>query len=209
MILKKYSWLFPVIGGLITLIGVSTPIASMMNLFQVWMWGLVVTRFLDISVDFIKDPVLLNIGIICSIILLVFSLILIITGYFYKRGYFNNYIISKIWISCGVGILPATIVPLVTFDFYVYDPFFFNGLWTFCDPGFGAIGPIAGGVIAIVIGVLVLTSRAGRKQVPVPISVAAPKNTCPHCGRAISLNASFCSKCGKTIKKNDVNKSAV
>lgn len=204
MILKKYTWLFPFIGGFITIIGLLTPIANFMNLFQIWMWGLVISRFYDFSVEFINDTIILNIGILSSIILMIFSFILIVTGYFYKRGYFDNYKISKIWIGCGIIVLIATIIPLVALDFYYSEWFYTVGIWVYCDPGFGAFGPIIGAVLSIGIGVMVLSSRAGRKQTPIPISVAAPKNVCPHCGKPVSLNATFCSNCGRTINKNSL-----
>jgi hypothetical protein len=201
MILKKYTWVFPLLGGILTLIGIFTPIASFFNYVQIWTWGLVISRWYEISVEFINEPIILNIGIISSIILLIFSTILIITGYLYMRGYFDNYKISKVWISSGIINLTAIIIPLVALDFYSYD-YYIPSIWLICDPGFGAIGPIIGSVVSIGIGVMVLSSRAGRKQTPTPISVAAPKNVCPHCGKPVSLNATFCSKCGESINKN-------
>ena len=204
MFWKKYTWLFPFLGGIIVIIGLLTPIASYYNYLQIWMWGLIVTRFYGISVEFVNDTLIFNIGIISSIILTIFSLILIITGYLYKRGHFDNNRISKIWISSGIIILTATIIPLITLDFYDYDLYVPMAIWVFCDPGFGAIGPIIGAILAIAIGVMVFYSRAGRRQAPIPVSVVAPKNVCPHCGKPISLNASFCSSCGKTIEKSDI-----
>lgn len=201
---KKYTWAFPTIGGFITIIGVLTPVASFYNYIQVWMWGLFISRFYEFSVEFVNDPIILSIGIISSIVLMLFSIILILTGYFYKRGYFDNYKISKVWVSSGIINLIAAIIPLVALDFYVYEPYYFYGIWVFCDPGFGAVGPITGSILTIGIGVLVFTSRAGRKQIPKPISIAAPKNICPHCGKPVSLNASFCNSCGKTIKVSDL-----
>lgn len=198
--LKKYTWVFPLIGGITSIIGVLTPIATFYNYFNVWTWGLVVSRLYGVSVDFINEALVLNIGIISSIIIALFSLVLIITGYLYKRGYFKNRKISKLWISSGIIIIIVTIIPLVTLDFYTYEGNFPSGIWVICDPGFGAIGPILGGVASVGIGIMVSLSRAGRREKPIPISVIAPKNLCPHCGKLISLNATFCSNCGKTIE---------
>ena len=203
MIWQKYTWLFPFIGGIITIIGVLTPVASFYSFFQLWMWGLIVIRDYGISVQFITNPIIISIGIVSSIVLMIFSLFLISTGYLYKKGKFENYKISKFWITSGIIILIATIIPLVALDFYAYEPFYIYGIWTFCDPGFGAFGPIIGAVLAIVIGSMVLKSKVGRRETPIPISTMAPKDVCPHCGKPVSLNASFCSSCGKTIKKND------
>lgn len=197
--LKKYTWVFPFIGGIIPVIGILTPVASFYNYFNVWMWGLVVSRLYGISVEFISEMLILNIGIIASIIIILISLMLIITGYLYKRDYFDNRKISKLWISSGIIILVATIIPLVALDFYTYEGNFPSGIWVICDPGFGAIGPILGSVLTVGIGITVSLSKAGRRQKPFPISVVAPKNLCPHCGKSVSLNATFCSKCGKTI----------
>jgi hypothetical protein len=203
MIWQKYAWIFPFIGGFVTIIGVLTPVASFFSFFQLWMWGLIIIRDYGISVQFINAPIILSVGIISSILLIGFSLLLISTGYLYKKGKFENYKISKIWIASGIIILIATIIPLVTLDFYTYEPFYFYGIWTFCDPGFGAIGPIIGAILAIVIGGMILRSKAGRREPPIPISTLAPKDVCPHCGKPVSLNANFCSRCGKTIKRKD------
>jgi hypothetical protein len=200
--LKKHTWVFPFLGGLISIIGLLTPIASLYNFFNVWMWGLVVSRLFGISVEFISDMLIINIGIISSIIIALISLTLIITGYLYKKDHFDNRRISKLWMCSGIIIIIATIMPLVALDFYTYEGNFPSGIWVICDPGFGAIGPILGGALTIGIGIMVSISKAGRKQKLIPVSVLAPKSICPYCGKPISLNASFCSKCGKTIKNN-------
>ena len=95
MIWQKYTWLFPFIGGIITIIGVLTPVASFYSFFQLWMWGLIVIRDYGISVQFITNPIIISIGIVSSIVLMIFSLFLISTGYLYKKGKFENYKISN------------------------------------------------------------------------------------------------------------------
>lgn len=200
--LKKYTWVFSFVGGIISIIGVLTPVASFYNYFNIWMWGLVFSRMYGISVEFIKEELILITGISSSIIIFLCSLMLIITGFLYKRGHFDNRKVSKLWISCGIIILISTIVSLITLDFYTYEGYFPSGIWVICDPGFGAIGPILGSILTIGIGIMVSLSKAGRRQKIIPISAVAPKNICPHCGKPVSLNASFCSKCGKTIENN-------
>jgi len=153
--LKKYTWVFPLIGGITLIIGILTPIATFYNYFNVWMWGLVVSRLYGLSVEFINEALILNIGIITSIIIALFSVLLIITGYLYKRGYFTNRKISKLWIISGIIIVIVSILPLVTLDFYTYEGNFPSGIWVICDPGFGAIGPILGGVVSTGIGIMI------------------------------------------------------
>ncbi|MFX1552138.1 MAG: zinc ribbon domain-containing protein [Promethearchaeota archaeon] len=198
--LKKYTWLFPFIGGIISIIGLLTPIATFYNYFNIWMWGLVVSRLYGISVEFINDMLIINLGIISSTIIFLISLSLIITGYLYKRGYFDDKKLSKLWVISGIIIMSVAIMQIVALDFYTYEGNFPSGIWLICDPGFGAVGPILGGVLNIGIGIMVSSSIAGRKQRSIPLSVVAPKGICPYCGKPISLNASFCSKCGKTIE---------
>lgn len=197
---KKYTWLFPFLSGIVSLIGLLTPVAVFYNYFNIWMWGLVYSRFSGISVEFIHEQPILITGISSSITITLFSIILIITGFFYKKGYFTNSKVSILWISCGIIILICSIISLVSLDFYTYEGYFVSGIWSICNPGFGAIGPILGGVLSIGTGILASKSIIGRIEKPIPISAFAPKKICPYCNNPVSLNATFCSKCGRTLE---------
>ncbi|UCC20200.1 MAG: zinc ribbon domain-containing protein [Promethearchaeota archaeon] len=201
--MKKYWWFFPFIGGILTTIGVLTPIASFDTYFSIWMWGLVISRSIGYHIEFIDDETIFITGISAALLIVVCSFVLIITGFLYKRAYFDNRKIGKLWIGCGILILSGTIVSLVSLDFYTYYGFFPYGIWDYLNPGFGAIGPIMGSIIAIGIGAYIAFSETGkrdRQRKVIPISKIAPKSTCPFCGKPISLNASFCSKCGNKIE---------
>lgn len=198
--LKNYTWVFPIVGGIISIIGVLTPLATFYNYFYIWMWGLVFSRLYGISIEFINNPFIFSIGISTSILIVICSVTLIITGFLYNRSHYTDKKISKLWLSCGFIILICTVISLIIVDFYTYNGMFIYGIWEICDPSFGAIGPILGSVLAIGIGFMVLFSVAGRKEKLIPYSAIAPKKNCPYCGEILSLNATFCRKCGKSIK---------
>ena len=200
--MKKYTWAFPFCSGIIAIIGVLTPIAYSNNFFSIWMWGLIYPRFLSNNLEFMDEKVFLFTGISVAIVIMVFALVLIITGNLYRQGYFSERDLGKLWAVSGILILAATIVSLVSLEFYTYEGFFSYGIWTYLDPGFGAMGPIIGSITAIGTGIVIsMTEKEHRlKKKSRLITAMAPKNLCPHCGKPVSLNASFCSKCGKTIE---------
>ena len=202
--MKKYTWTFPFCGGIIAIIGVLTPVAFSDSFFSIWMWGLIYSRILGNSIEFMNEQVFLLTGITLTIVVTVLALVLIITGYLYRKGYLAERNLGKLWAICGIFILAATIVSLVSLEFYTYEGYFPFGVWDFLSAGFGAMGPIIGSILAIGTGIFVsVTEREQRiRRKTIPISAIAPKNLCPHCGKLISLNASFCSKCGKTIDED-------
>ncbi|MBY8983604.1 MAG: zinc ribbon domain-containing protein [Candidatus Lokiarchaeota archaeon] len=202
--MKKYTWAFPFTAGIITIIGVLTPVAFSGSYFSIWMWGLIYSRLSINPIDFMNEQVFLLTGISASIIITTLALILIITGYLYRKGYLAERNLGKLWAITGCFIFAATIISLVSLEYYTYEGNFPFGVWDFLNAGFGAMGPIVGSILAIGIGIYVSVTereKRNRKKI-VPISAIAPKNICPHCGKPVSLNASFCSKCGKTIENN-------
>ena len=200
--MKRYAWAFPFCSGIITIIGVLTPVAFSDSIFSIWIWGLIYSKFPSSNLEFMSEKVFLITGISVAIVITVFAVILIITGYLYRQGYFSERDLGKLWAVSGILILAAAIVSLVSLEFYTYGGYFPYGIWTYLDAGFGAMGPIIGSIVAIGTGVFVsVTEKEQRlKKKSIKISTIAPKNLCPHCGKSVSLNASFCSKCGKTIE---------
>ncbi|MFX1500399.1 MAG: zinc ribbon domain-containing protein [Promethearchaeota archaeon] len=202
--MKRYWWLFAFFSGLLALIGVLTPVATFYTYLNIWMWGLVFERDFGNQIEFINNKVILITGISTTIVIIVCSVILILTGYLYHRNYFNNKNIGKLWICCGVFILGGIIISLISLNFYTYNGNFPYGIWRFLSPGFGTIGPIMGGILATGIGSFMSYSETGRKSrrhQAIPLSEVAPKSICPFCGKKNSLHASFCSKCGKSLEK--------
>lgn len=200
--MKRYTWAFPFCSGIISIIGVLTPIAFSDSIFSIWMWGLIYSRLPSAKVEFMSENVFLITGISVAVIITVFSLVLVITGYLYRQGYFSDKDLGKLWAVSGILILVATIVSLVSLEFYTYEGYFTYGIWNYLNPGFGAMGPIIGSITAIGTGVFVSVSEkeVRLKKKSRMITAMAPKNLCPHCGKPVSLNASFCSKCGKIIE---------
>lgn len=199
--MKRYTWAFPFCSGIISIIGVLTPIAFSDSIFSIWMWGLIYSRLIGNRFEFMSENVFLITGISVAVIITVFALILVITGYLYRQGYFSERDLGKLWALSGILILVSTVISLVSLEFYTYEGYFTYGIWTYLNAGFGAMGPIIGSITAIGAGIFVsITEKEVRlKKKSILISKMAPKNLCPHCGKPVSLNASFCSKCGKTI----------
>ena len=206
--MKKYIWAVPTISGIISILGMINPIASIDNNIEIWMWGLIVIRSFENHIEFINETLPLLAGIIVSLIIIIFSLILIFTGRYFKRGHFNDRKISKLWIICGSFIFAATVISLISLDFFTFYGNFPNGIWWIFDPGFGAIGPFLGSLLAIGIGIYVSSASRRQKNISlsrIPISSVAPKSKCPYCGKSVSFNAIFCSKCGQKIENPPKN----
>ncbi|MHA2009226.1 MAG: zinc ribbon domain-containing protein [Promethearchaeota archaeon] len=199
--MKKYTWLFPFLSGILASLALLAPVAFTSSYFSIWMWGLIDDRIIDNSLNFMSDRLFFFTGIGASIAILIFSVLLIVTGQLYHRGSYAYKNFGKIWIICGALILTGTIVSTTSLDYYTYEGFFPYGVWAFINPGFGVVGPILASITAIGSGIFVSATEKGKRARlnVIPISTIAPKSLCPHCGKEISLNASFCSKCGKII----------
>ena len=202
--IKGYLWLFPIISGILSIIGILTPIAYYESYFDIWMWGLVHARIFDRQPEFIKENLILYTGIVLSLLILLISFALIITGLLFRQGYMDDRKISKAWISFGIVMITSTIISVVSLDYYTYYGYFPYGMWDLLDPGFGAIGPIMSGIIVVIIGIYISTTQLDtrrKRKPPIRIFEVAPKSVCPHCGKPVSLNATFCSRCGNTIER--------
>ncbi|MHA2181986.1 MAG: zinc ribbon domain-containing protein, partial [Promethearchaeota archaeon] len=63
-------------------------------------------------------------------------------------------------------------------------------------------------LLAIGIGIYVLSASRRQRNISLsrlPISSVVPKSSCPFCGKPISINATFCSKCGQEIENPSKN----
>jgi len=200
--MKKYLWTFPLLSGVITIIGVLTPVATFFNEINIWIWGLIDGKYFGFNLEFIENQLILYMGIIISIIIGVISIILIITACLFHNGYFEEKRITKLWIIIGGIILTSIIIHLVALDYYNFRGLLPYGIWELFDAGFGAIGPIIGSILTMGSGITMLIMEKQR-QASQPPKIKLPKNIpksiCPHCGRALSLNAKFCRECGKSI----------
>jgi len=201
--MKRYLWYFPLLGGVLIIIGVLTPIATFYNELNIWMWGLIQVRFYGNLLEFVEDQIILYMGISLSIIIVLLSLIIIFTAYFYHIGHFSEWKIGRLWLILGSMILVGMIIYLILLDFYTYNGLFPYGIWEFLNAGFGAVGPIFGSILSIGAGSTILILEK-QKRATQPPKIVLPKKIphikCPHCGRTLSLNARFCRECGKSIE---------
>ena len=105
---KKYIWAIPFISGLFGLLGVLTPAIFLQYFVYIWNWGLVLYTMFGTSnyYSFINDnQMVLNTGIIVSVLFFVISVVLIISSYRYKNYIKNHYKVSILWIICGICFL--------------------------------------------------------------------------------------------------------
>ena len=82
--IRNYIWLAPFVGGLIGIISVLTPAGSVsfagMVEIDFWMWGMWVQKgFYGANTIFLSD-IFLTVGIGCSVLNFVFSIIIFITA---------------------------------------------------------------------------------------------------------------------------------
>ncbi len=197
-VMKQYIWLFPLLSGIIGIIGIITPVASFYGYFNIWLWGLIE---IGVNYDFIMDPFILYFGIINAIVIGIFSIFYIISGYMYNKGHFTNRKIGISWIITGISMIIPLIIYMVLLDHYNHGGLFFFGIWEFFNAGFGVIGPILESILIFGTGIAVLQiERKYREKHPtIKLPKHIPQKMCPHCGKPISINAQFCSKCGKDI----------
>ncbi|MFX1315251.1 MAG: hypothetical protein ACFE9T_05265 [Promethearchaeota archaeon] len=163
--LKDYIWLFPLIAGILTIIGLFTP-SSYLNLLGIkeyyWMWGLI---FLDTgpygssTIWFYEiEPTQVTIFIFLQkfihfIVLFIFASWICITAYkAAKEGDTNKY--ELFWIILGICLIIMAISYIIEMEImmnYYFDEFRSLELsyWKTRDPGFAIIAPFISGGLSI------------------------------------------------------------
>ncbi|MFX1453700.1 MAG: zinc ribbon domain-containing protein [Promethearchaeota archaeon] len=203
---KDYTYLFPKIGSIISLIAFLTPAAyftSIGSYMYSWMWGLLSTRISGYSsyFGFTLDQTELIISLISSIIVIISMFFLYSAGNSYKKyGYYKS------WLSSSIMLIIGTIIWMVALE--IYSTTFSISFWTYVNPGFGVIGIFLGGVISI-IGHFIAKSPEARKKL---YSTKDQKATIPYKqpnyigtyeGKTTSYSPNFCPECGMKILKPD------
>ncbi|MFX0104554.1 MAG: zinc ribbon domain-containing protein [Candidatus Hodarchaeota archaeon] len=214
MLSIKNYWAFPLIGGIIALIGLFTPTAYLtigdvdfrFNEFD-WMWGLFYYEAYDyVFYDFfaawdfmIYSPEQLILGILIAILILLNGIFIIITSERHRKGKRDFAEIKNNWIVMASLSIALAIIYIVGIEigFYFYKlrtigvPVSF---WEYRIPHFGIISPFIGGILTI-IGVIIGNHVFKREVITLPIKMEVLKpQTSPI---SVPIKFNFCPECGK------------
>ncbi|MFW9940949.1 MAG: zinc ribbon domain-containing protein [Candidatus Thorarchaeota archaeon] len=221
---RKYTWVLPIIGAIILIISISTPVMDDSTVtiddgwdidtykmpLDIWMVGYYEVGPYDGWVDELADftdflIVDLLPFIICFIGLLIGVITGIAAGVSGYRGEFRKNIAT----ISGILMITFTLLFIIWVEVdwspYSGETITYVDEWDDTitvsyqfDPGFGIIGPFIGGAFCIVGGVLQQEERV------IPIASKRPGVTptlkpkyCPHCGAKVA--GKFCSNCGKSL----------
>lgn len=151
---KKSLWVFPIIGAIIALISLFTPVTTWNHSgrFAIqWMFQLGLE--LEPSIIFglwRTDPDLLSLSIILSVIIFASSISIITLTVIYKRTSIGYQKIKWLWFLCTVLIIISTLAWIIMMELFYNDAGYSH--WESYTPNFGVIGPFIGSAI-IIIGV--------------------------------------------------------
>jgi hypothetical protein len=167
--IRNYIWLAPFVGGLIGIISVFAPAGSVSFAGYVeidfWMWGMwVQTSIYGANTIFLSDLFFLTVGIGCSVLNILFSIIIFITANQIRKKSKSIIDTRMLWIASGILIIIINITWAVIITFMNYEVIvnelmkFFGSveyntsIWLFFNINFGIIGPLITGILAITAG---------------------------------------------------------
>ena len=151
---KRNPWLLPIIGGVIALISLFTPVTiwDSSGRFAIqWMFQLGLELEPTIILGLWRwDPFLLSLSIILSIINLASTIIIIILTIIYKRSSRDYRNLKKIWLLFAIIIIFSTLTWIIKMEIFYIN--WGGSHWQAYTPNFGVIGPFIGSAV-IIIGV--------------------------------------------------------
>jgi len=168
--IEKCIWIFPFIGGIITLISFLTPAAhriyrspSFESDYYLWMCNLFISHRYETGIHTTEIKFDINLislipSIICSLLIIFFNITCIITANKYRKGVLNTKIS---WLVLAILTIITAIVWMVMMEVsrvILYGHTF----WDIVSPNFGIIGPFLDAGLEI-IG-FVLTKKEKRKS---------------------------------------------
>ena len=152
---KKYYWLLPLIGGILSIVGIFIPAWYSITVYDenIWMWGLI-ERITVSEFDFLHAELLIP-GLITAILILISSIAIIIFTLFVVRGKKAQTSAEKLWIIMGFLELCAAIIYIVVIDiiFYSYTiriNYPEHDFWRVYNFHFGMITPFIGAALSII-----------------------------------------------------------
>jgi len=141
---KEYIWVFTLIGGILALISIITPIATNVVTstltFYCWTWGILSVGS-QISVLLNSNSVLLFVGLLSAFLILVAVSIIIITVYKMSRNSIKKNLIGPYWLISGFLIVGALIISIMGLVSYVLSGYI---------PNFGVFGQVIAAIIVII-----------------------------------------------------------
>ena len=217
----EYVWSIPLIGGILAIIAVVTPVAYFDTMgvnWSWWVWALSVMGVSGLGSEsiFITDldimiPSLITTGIMILSIISLLSLAIKVRARRLDTKHFES-----VSIIIGVLLIGITIYYLSAIDVAFYDGLVIAGVpfpaglhfWEVFNPSFGVIGPFLSALLAFIgAGVFrsyskrrgdLIPSKMGTFEEKKPITKSMEgKNFCPDCGQKIvSVTQRFCMNCG-------------
>jgi len=155
--IKKYSWTFALIGGIITLISFLTPAATFIyrspsynTEFYRWMLDFYFSHVYELGIHTttigLNTSITGYISFICSFLIILFNILIIISAIRYRKGI----LVSKInWLVFALLTVILTIVWMVMKEISTIISFN-HSFWGLLSPGFGIIGLFLGATLEIV-----------------------------------------------------------
>jgi len=164
--IKRFIWILPLIGGLLTIRAIFTPAAyyfgySEYPLLIFWMWGwydrIGIWDF-GMANGFISDPLILITGTICTVLIIVSASIFIVNSIlaafiFWKGNKFTK-TVFRVWFLCGILLLITPIFWMVMVQIFPPFPPIPVGsdpplnFWRVLFPAWAVIAPIITGALS-------------------------------------------------------------
>ena len=211
---KEYSWVLPLIGGILTIIGILLPTAYFSYSGTSWTWWVWNLTVLGVSgygsesvfisdIDFIIPSAITSITLsLCAINLLILSFRTKETG-LNKRDFLLWSLLSS-GATVGVMIYYINAMHIAFFDGLTIEGEIFPAgypFWQVFSPGFGVILPFIGAILAVIgVGVFLYSLKQRETMIKqyTPVSVPLGNlNYCPQCGfRLVKPDLNFCTNCG-------------
>jgi len=153
----KKIWIFPFIGGFITLISFLTPAATFIyrspsynTEFYRWMLDFYVSHVYEFNIHTttmgLNTSLTGYISFTCSFLIIIFNILIIIGANKYRKGK----LVSKInWLVFALITVTLTIAWMVMKEITTINSFN-HSFWGLLSPGFGVIGPFLGAGLEIV-----------------------------------------------------------
>ena len=217
----EYVWSIPLLGGILAIIAVLTPVASF-NVMGVswnwWMWNLSVMGVSGFGSEsvFISDVDFLIPSLITTSIMILSIISLLSLAAKARKRKFDLKNFESTSIIIGFLLIGITIYYLLAIDSAFYDGLVVEGVpfpaglhyWEVFNPSFGVIGPFLSATLAFVgAGVFRYYSKRKEDLIPSKMGILEKKgpiikltkglNFCPECGqKIISVTQRFCLNCG-------------
>ncbi|TFG23660.1 MAG: hypothetical protein EU533_02955 [Promethearchaeota archaeon] len=217
---KNYSWIFPLIGGILTLIGMVSPTATFsysgVN-WSWWMWNLTVMSVIGYGsvstypseIDFILPSMITTVAISLSLVMLLIFSYKTKKREISKKGFILGTFPSAA-ITIGVLIYYANAMQIAFIDGVTIEGEVFPAGYIFWDvfsPSFGIILPVLGAILAIIgVGVhlsfLKQREIIGEQYIYTPIPTEIPRKIPIEIGTP-KITFNFCPECGNKLLNPD------